>query len=144
MHILEKDISKPIIYYDDQGNFLDTIDYPRLYNAQGQSRFDKYFRESLGMEINDLTWIDVDSYDPSTFDISWFSADELFNQGSPVVAYYGYDYQGNKLHSKPTFDDFFNKTDEKGYKTRPIAPFEPSYVAGYIKISLRLKTLYLT
>lgn len=141
MHILEKDISKPIIYYDDQGNFLDTIDYPRLYNAQGQSRFDKYFRESLGMEINDLTWIDVDSYDPSTFDISWFSADELFNQGSPVVAYYGYDYQGNKLHSKPTFDDFFNKTDEKGYKTRPIAPFEPSYVAGYIQDKFAFKDL---
>jgi len=141
MHIMEKDISKPIIYYDDQGNFLDTIDYPRLYNAQGQSRFDKYFRESLGMEINDLTWIDVDSYDPSTFDISWFSADELFNQGSPVVAYYGYDYQGNKLHSKPTFDDFFNQTDSKGYKTRPIAPFEPSYVAGYIQDKFAFKDL---
>ncbi|MDY0313568.1 MAG: TonB-dependent receptor [Bacteroidales bacterium] len=140
-HIIEKDVTKPIIYYDDQGNFLDTIDYPRLYNAKGQSLFDKNFREHLGLEINDLTWLDVDSYDPSTFDISWFSAEELFNQGSPVVAYYGYDFKGNKIHNKPTFDDFFNQTDSRGYKTRPIAPFEPSYVAGYIQDKFAFKDL---
>lgn len=140
-HILEKDVTKPIVYYDEQGHFLDTIDYPRLYNAQAQSLFDKNFRESLGLAKNDLTWLDVDSYDPSTFDISWFSADELFNQGSSVVSYYGFDHTGNKIHTKPTFDDFFNKTDEKGYKTRPIAPFEPSYVAGYIQDKFAFKDL---
>lgn len=140
-HILEKDISKPIIYYDEGGFFQDTIDYPRLYNEEGQSLFDKNFREHLGLAQNDLTWIDVDSYDPSTFDISWFSADELFNQGSSYVSYYGFDYSGNKLSTKPTFDDFFNKTDERGYKTRPIAPFEPSYVSGYIQDKFAFKDL---
>lgn len=140
-HILEKDVNNPIVYYDAQGIFMDTIDYPRLYNEEGQSLFDKNFRESLGLAENDLTWIDVDSYDPSTFDISWFSADELFNQGSSYVGYYGFDYTGNKLTYKPTFDDFFNKTDENGYKTRPIAPFEPSYVAGYIQDKFAFKDL---
>jgi hypothetical protein len=120
---------------------MDTIDYPRLYNEEGQAYFDKNFRKHLGLAENDLTWIDVDSYDPSTFDLSWFSADELFNQGSALVAYYGYDYTGNKLTYKPTFDDFFNKTNEDGYKERPIAPFEPNYVAGYIQDKFAFKDL---
>jgi hypothetical protein len=140
-HILEKDINSPIVYRDANGIFMDTIDYPRLYNAEGQAMFDKSFREALGLPINDLTWLDVDSYDPSTFDISWFSADELFNQGSSYVAYYGFDYAGNKLTYKPTFDDFFNKTDDNGYKLRPIAPFEPNYVAGYIQDKFAFKDL---
>lgn len=140
-HILEKDANSPIIYRDANGIFMDTIDYPRLYNAEGQAYFDKNLRKALGLAENSLTWLDVDSYDPSTFDLSWFSADELFNQGSSYVAYYGYDYSGNKLTYKPTFDDFFNKTNEDGYKERPIAPFEPNYVAGYIQDKFAFKDL---
>lgn len=140
-HILEKDINSPIVYRDANGIFMDTIDYPRLYNESGQSLFDKNLRASLGLAENSLQWLDVDSYDPSTFDLSWFSADELFNQGSSYVSYYGYDYTGNKLTYKPTFDDFFNKTDEDGYKERPIAPFEPNYVAGYIQDKFAFKDL---
>jgi outer membrane receptor for ferrienterochelin and colicin len=140
-HILERDLYNPIIYRDANGIFKDTIDYPRLYSPASQSRFDKKFRESLGLAINDLTWLDVDSYDPDVFKLEWFSADELFNQGSSYVAYYGYNYFGQKLNYKPTFDDFFNKTDEEGYKERPIAPFEPNYVAGYIQDKFAFKDL---
>ncbi len=140
-HILEKDINNPIVYRDANGIFMDTIDYPRLYNAEGQAYFDKNLRSALGLAENSLTWIDVDSYDPSTFDLSWFSADELFNQGSSYVSYFGYDYAGNKLGYKPTFDDFFNKTNEDGYKERPIGAFEPNYVAGYIQDKFAFKDL---
>lgn len=140
-HILERDMNNPIIYRDANGIFMDTIDYPRLYSEEAQSLFDINLRKALGLEVNSLNWIDVDSYDPSTFDLSWFSADELFNQGSSYVAYYGYDYSGNKLNYKPTFDDFFNKTDEAGYNQRPIAPFEPNYVAGYIQDKFAFKDL---
>lgn len=140
-HILERDLNNPIIYRDENGIFLDTIDYPRLYDASSQSRFDIKLRESLGLAVDGLDWVDIDSYDPETFDLSWFSPDELFNQGSSYVAYYGYDYKGDKLNYKPTFDDFFNKTNEEGYLERPIAPFEPNYIAGYIQDKFAFKDL---
>lgn len=141
-HIEEIDKTQPIVYRDDNGMFLDTIDYPRIYNASTQKRFDKHLRESLGLAVDGTDWINIDSYDPSTFDINWFSADELFNQGSSYVSYYGYDYAGNKLNYKPTFEDFFTKdADNDGFLDRPIAPFEPTYMAGYIQDKFAFKDL---
>ncbi|MBQ1605593.1 MAG: hypothetical protein II088_02180, partial [Bacteroidales bacterium] len=141
-HIEEIDKTNPIVYRDDNGMFLDTIDYPRIYNASTQKRFDKHLRESLGLAVDGTDWINIDSYDPSTFDINWFSADELFNQGSSYVSYYGYDYAGNKLNYKPTFEDFFTKdADNDGFLDRPIAPFEPTYMAGYIQDKFAFKDL---
>ncbi|MDD4148447.1 MAG: carboxypeptidase-like regulatory domain-containing protein, partial [Bacteroidales bacterium] len=140
-HILERDLYNPIQYRDENGVFLDTIDYPRLYDASSQSRFDIKLRESLGLAVNSLDWLDIDSYDPESLDLSWFSPDELFNQGSSYVSYYGYDYKGDKLNYKPTFDDFFNKTSEEGYLERPMAPFEPNYIAGYIQDKFAFKDL---
>ncbi len=141
-HIEEIDKTQPIVYRDDNGMFLDTIDYPRIYNASTQKRFDKHLRESLGLAVDGTDWINIDSYDPSTFDINWFSADELFNQGSSYVSYYGYDYAGNKLNYKPTFEDFFTKdADGDGFLDRPIAPFEPTYMAGYIQDKFAFKDL---
>ncbi len=140
-HILERDLANPIIHTDANGIFQDTITYQRLYNASSQSSFDKNLREHLGLAENSLEWLDIDSYDPSTFDLSWFSADELFNQGSSYVSYYGYDYKGEKLNYKPTLDDFFNKTNDEGYLERPIGSFEPSYVAGYIQDKFAFKDL---
>ena len=131
-HILEKDLANPIPVYDANGVFQDTINYPRLYNPTAHNTFDKNFRYKHGIPEYSLEWIDLDSYDPNDFDISMFSADELFNQGYNLVTYFGYDYTGNKLNYKPSLEDFFNKTDEKGNNLRPIAPFEPNYMAGYI------------
>ena len=98
-------------------------------------------------------WIDIDSYDPNSktvkyydingvmktahlskdLNINMFSADDLINSGHPYVTYSGYDYMGNVLTSKPTFNDFFTKTDNNGNFTREIAPFQPIYMAGYIQ-----------
>ena len=141
-HIEEIDKTNPIVYRDDNGLFLDTIDYPRIYNASTQKRFDKHLREALGLAVDGTDWINIDSYDPSTFDLNWFSPDELFNQGSSYVGYYGYDYAGNKLNYKPTFEDFFTKdADNDGFLDRPIAPFEPTYIAGYIQDKFAFKDL---
>lgn len=141
-HIEEIDKTNPIVYRDENGLFLDTIDYPRIYNASTQKRFDKHLREALGLAVDGTDWINIDSYDPSTFDLSWFSPDELFNQGSSYVGYYGFDYAGNKLSYKPTFEDFFTKdADGDGFLDRPIAPFEPTYMAGYIQDKFAFKDL---
>jgi hypothetical protein len=131
-HILEKDLQNPIPIYDANGVFQDTVNYPRLYNPSAHNHFDREFRAYHGYDVYGLDWIDIDAFDPSDFKLEMFSADELFNQGYNLVTYYGYDHVGNKLNYKPTLDDFFNKTNSEGVKTRPIAPFEPNYMAGYI------------
>jgi len=140
-HILERDLNNPNPVYDANGVFQDTINYPRLYNAESQTQFDRSFREHLGLAENSLEWIDVNSYDPEEFDVSYFSADELFNQGSSYVTYHGYDHTGQKLTYNPSLDDFFTKTNEYGNLERPIAAFQPNYVAGYIQDKFAFKDL---
>jgi len=139
-HILELDFANPIPGYitDENGNSIynDTINYNRLYNRGTQSLFDIKFRESQGIEINSTEFINIDSYDPDKLSIEYFSADELYNNSNSLIEYYGYDAYGNKLSSNPTFEEFFSNTYEYGGKkwySRNIAPFEPTYMAGYIQ-----------
>ncbi|HQW07036.1 MAG TPA: carboxypeptidase-like regulatory domain-containing protein [Flavobacteriales bacterium] len=105
--------------------------YPRL-RGDDQSNFDRNLREALGYDVNGVEEIMVDALDPSELSLDMFSPDELINNGNGLVAYAGYDHLGNKLTSKPSFNDFFKAKDEKGNATRLQAPFEPIYIAGYI------------
>jgi len=149
-HIEELDLLHPIQGYitdengnpvlDEEGNtiFNDTINYNRAYNASGQSLFDIRFRESQGIQINGTEWVDIDSYNPDELSIEYFSADELYNNSDSKVYYFGYDVHGNKLNTKPTFEDFFTKTytdpnTGRQFMQRDIAPFEPIYMSGYIQ-----------
>lgn len=147
-HISELDFANPIagyvydyngdLVYDSDGNpiFNDTINYNPLYNAGAQSLFDIKFRESQGMDIDGLNWIDINSYDPDELSIEFFSADELYNNGNSFVSAYGYDVYGNKLSTDPTFNDFFTDTYEyngREWYSRERAPFEPSYAAFFIQ-----------
>jgi outer membrane receptor protein involved in Fe transport len=131
-HIEQLD-SIPIFKYNADGVFLDTIEFDRLYDAKSQSFFDINMRKALGLPVNSTEWLDVDNYDPSFYKINWFSADELLNEGNYYVYYYGFDHTGKKLKTKPSFDDFFNKTDEYGNYTRLIPAFEPIYMAAYVQ-----------
>ncbi len=106
--------------------------YDRLL-GEGQTNFDRNLREALGLDPNGIDYIDVDALDPSVFSLDMFSPDELVNEGaSNLVTYVGYDHMGNKLTSRPSFNEFFEARDEKGNFTRLQAPFEPIYMAGYI------------
>jgi len=136
-HIEQLDLANGVPVVDGNGVFQDTINYPRLYDASFQSLFDINLRQKLGLQVDGLDWIDIDNYDPSTFSIDMFSPDELFNNGRSYVTYYGYDYTGNVLKHKPSFDDFFTDTYEDvagnmRFK-REIGAFEPIYMAGYIQ-----------
>ncbi|HHW58611.1 MAG: TonB-dependent receptor [Bacteroidales bacterium] len=132
-HIDQLDTTNPILRYDVNGNFLDTIDFDRLYDANNQAFFDYNVRQYLGLPVDGTDWLDIDSYDPAMFQIDWFSADELLNNGNSYVAYYGYDYSGKKQKTRASFDDFFTQKDEYGNYTRPIPSFQPIYMAGYIQ-----------
>lgn len=134
-HILQMDKSKPTIR--KEGSFY-YIDYDRLYNEAQQEPFDIAMREYLGMPKNSTEWLDIDRYSPEDFvaagGINMFSADELFNQGSPYVSYFGYDHTGKKYDGKNwDLDDFFNPSS-KGHKDfRYLPAFSPTYLAGYIQ-----------
>ena len=132
-HISDLDIDNPIKVEDINGIFLDTINYDRLYVETDHSFFDKQLRASLGLDEKGTDWIDVHSLDPSTFDLSMFSADELLNQGSNYIFYYGYDHLGNRLKKNPSYNDFFRQKDAFDNYTRAIGAYSPIYTAGYIQ-----------
>ena len=142
-HIRELDFGNPLPVYDAFGVFQDTINYNRLFDANKPRTFDRNVRVKLGLDPNGLDWLDINSYDPNMFSLDMFSADELINLGATqYVSYYGYDYTGNILSSRPSLNDFFTKRDENGNLTREIAPFQPIYMAGYIQDEFKFDDLF--
>jgi len=128
-------------YYVSQFGTFSQYDFATLSGASAtyegggdQSFFDYNVRNALGDEWDNTgsRYLNIDELDPSTFSLDMFSADELLNQGSNYVSYYGYDYDGTKSKDNPTFNDFFTATDEFGNFTRPVGAFEPIYMSGYI------------
>lgn len=138
-HTSELDVNNP--QYTWFGSVL-SVDYeplngsPGEYNAfddvESQSFFDYNIRKNLGWNTDGVDNLDIDAMNPEFFQLGWFSANELLNNGNNYVSYYGYTYDGQKQTDKVSFNDFFTARDEFGNKTRPIAPFQPIYVAGYI------------
>jgi len=143
------DLDNPILGLDQNGVYTDTIYYNPLYTPDpnggalgvGQSFIDYNIRTALGLDPAGTDFLDIDSYAPEFYDISWFSADELINDGNQLVDYYGYDHTGKRRRDKPTFDDFFTERDEFGNFTRRIGAFEPIYIAGYIQDEFTFKDL---
>ena len=119
------------------------IDYERLNGAPGpysgeingdnQSFFDYNVRQSLGLDPDGVDFVDFNSLTPDQLELEYFSTEELLNNGSELVSYFGYDAYGNKVSDNYTVDDFFNATDENGNYTRPVPTFQPIYFAGYIQ-----------
>lgn len=141
-HIEQLDTTNPILVYDQWGVFQDTVWFNRLYDGPSQAFIDYNIRKHLGLPVDGLDWLDIDSYDPSMFKIEWFSADELLNEGiSPYVTYFGYDHTGKKLKHRPGFDDFFTKRDEFGNYLREVPAFEPIYMATYIQDKFSIEDL---
>ncbi len=133
------DTAHPNLVYQDYFGDGDTVNYNRLYTPGQTTGFYENVRKALGVSNTD--WVDIDSYSPDQIKMNMFTADELYNNGSAYVAYHGYDYLGNKLKNRPSFDDYFNKKDANGNYTRDIAAFSPIYVAGYIQDKFYFKDL---
>ena len=140
--IRELDLNNPIASYDNNGVFQDTLNYPRLFDADKPRTFDRNLRETLGLDPNGTDCLDIDSYNPSTFSLDMFSANELLNIGSSqYIGYYGFDYLGNRLTTRPSLTDFF-ATDAQGNSQRLIGAFEPIYMAGYIQDQFTYEDLF--
>ena len=156
-HILNLDRANPIFVVggnrytlEDINNGVvlfgpnDTVIYNRLFEASAQSNFDKNLRMKLGLDPNGTDYINVDAYDPSTFSLDMFSADELIRQGEPMATWFGYDHVGNRVNGQVNFNDWFTKRDANGNYTREVGAFRPNYIAGYImdKFELPNNTLF--
>lgn len=131
-HIEEFDFNNPLFVTDENGVYQDTINYDRLYSAEGQANFDYNLREKLGLNPTGLDYINFDAYAPETFTTDMFNADELLNNGNNLVNYFGYDVYGQKLRGNWSLEDFFNQKDDNGNFTRNIGAFQPVYISGYI------------
>lgn len=122
-----------------------TVYYPRAYsNIDGLAGFYENLRAKLnasGYSYGIADFVDVDNLDRSLLSLDLFTADELLNSGNNLVAYYGYDYKGDKQSGAPSFDDFWTATDASGNYTRPIGNFEPIYMAGYIQDKFAINDL---
>lgn len=148
-HLGTIDDSSGVAVYDANNVYQDTINYSALYAPDpnrpgfglGQSMFDYNLRQLLGLPVNGLDWINVDALDPSVLDITMFSADELYNLGNNLVTNVGYDVYGNRTEARSSFEDFFLAEDANGFKTRPVAAFQPIYMAGYIQDKFSFKDI---
>jgi hypothetical protein len=154
-HILDFDFANPIWRIDGQNYSLadvkkgivevsrfDTINFNRkLSDKNPESYFSKSLRKSLGLGAGNKDFINIDEVDPSKLSIDMFSADDLLNSGAQFASWNGYDHLGNKLKTRPSFQDFWTKKDANGNNARPIAPFNPIYVAGYIQDNFKFNDI---
>lgn len=125
----------------------DTILYDRKFDEAAETAFDKHLREKLiagGQISNKKDYVNTDLYDPSFYDLGMFSADDLLNQGTSAVTYYGFDYTGKMVDGNVNFNDFYTKKDAEGFFTRPIAAYRPNYIAGYISDYIQYKDFQIT
>ena len=159
-HIEQLDKTRPEEVYLN-GVFMDTINYPRLFDAASQRTFDRSLRTALGLSPDGIDYLLIDSYDFNTnmltyYDrdmikrtavidgglrIDMFSADELLNQGNELIGYYGFDHTGKRLTGKPSLDDFFKEKDSQGNFLRHIGAFQPIYSAFYIQDKFAFRDL---
>ena len=95
-------------------------------------------RDVNGDLIGKTSFIDINSLDPSTFNIKMFSANDLWNNGNSFVSYYGYDYKGNRDRKKPSLAQFLNDKEN-----RSIGSFAPIYSAAWLQDKFAFKDLIL-
>lgn len=99
-----------------------TVDLP-------ENRFYRAVRESTGVPLNE--WVNVNGLTPDQLDLSMFSPRELMDQN--LIAYYGYDYLGNRTGDGITFNDFFRSRAVDNVRDFPNAPLRPLYQAAWLK-----------
>ena len=99
-------------------------------NPTAMSAFGERLRTQLGKGSRD--WINVHELTPDQLSLSLFEPTTLIQGRQAVLNYQGYDYLGNPLGTNVQFNDFFLEQVDGRY-TRPVAPFKPIYIAGYIQ-----------
>ena len=137
-HISELD-TMPIFELDENGNRTNYINFDILVDSKKQSTFDKNIRQQLGKGVDE--WIDIDSYDPSTFSLGLFSAEELLNNGNEYISYAGFDYTGkHQISGRTDVKNWFNEKDE--VRRFEIGANKPIKMAAFIQDKFTIKSLF--
>ncbi len=130
-HITEIDSNN---YSISQAGSFPQITFERAYAGDSRTYFAYNMRKALNLPTEGIDFIDFDSYDIDVYKIDYFAAEQLINPVNNVnLQYRGYDYLGNRITDFPSLDDFFTERNELGFNTRPIAPYQPIYIAGYLE-----------
>lgn len=119
-------------YTSGTGNYGGQVINGNKDSSDQQSFFDYNLRKKLGLNPAGTDFIDIDKYDPSTFSLDMFSADELLNSGNSYVSYWGYDQTGKKVRGNTDIDKYFSELDANGNYKRFVGAFQPIYMSGYI------------
>jgi len=128
---------------DESGRFTDTISYIRNIDLQNETQFSKSIREKMNLQPDE--WVEIDKYDPSTYSLDMFSPEDLFNSGSSLVSYYGYDYTGKTTTNKPiTMGDMKNwfNGDAANRNIKTIGAYKPIRISAYIQDKFAIKSLF--
>lgn len=108
---------------------FEVMTFQTLVEEQPNLLFYKKVRELTGQTLNQ--YVNIDGLHPDQLSLDMFSASELNDRRQ--LAYYGYDYLGNKVDGSTTFDDFFTAVDGEGRRTLPVPGNKPIYTAAYIQ-----------
>jgi len=128
-----RDVFNPLTGAVESTPFFNT-----LVDLNPESKFLYEVRSRIGnVSVND--YVNLSAIDPSQLSLDMFSAQELTDQG--LLAYYGYDYLGNKVPSSTTFEDFFTGRGADGRRSFNVAPFSPIYGAAYIQDKFTYKDI---
>ncbi len=140
----ELDLAHPILAYDANGVFQDTVYYNRLFNASDESVFAKNLRQELiskgakdvyGNPVTQNSWIDVNAMKPEDMKLAWFAPDDLYNNGNQSIDVYGYDYLGNVIKGRPSIKDWNEDPN------RPIGAFAPINAAAWVQDQFSYKEI---
>ncbi|MEO1434875.1 MAG: carboxypeptidase-like regulatory domain-containing protein [Bacteroidota bacterium] len=108
-----------------------------------QSTFGTALRERFNIPLDQL--VNIDDFSPEDLSLDLFSANELAIVGNNTanIDYYGYDYLGNQIGAGEfSFADFWTARDGRGDLLRPVAPFQPLYLSGYIQDQFSFKDIF--
>ncbi|MHB1276830.1 MAG: carboxypeptidase-like regulatory domain-containing protein [Bacteroidia bacterium] len=143
---LQLDRSNPILHYDKNGQFMDSVSYREVFN-DNQSGFSKRLREALmakgyrdvyGNPITPESYVNVHGLNPDDLSLELFTADELLGSGgnNQYVSYFGYDHLGRKSRKNPSVSDFLSDPEN-----RSIGAFRPIYAAMYLQDVIEIRDL---
>lgn len=139
-HLQELDKDNPI--FISNGGSLDTVMFKPKYYERTQRNFDKNLRQALGLPLDGLDRIQIDSWDPvnqtiavydennrlivmpisgDLLNLELFSASELLNIGMSYVDYAGYDHTGKRIRNDKGpysfFEDYSIGAEKISYHT---------------------------
>jgi hypothetical protein len=140
----KRDVNNALLTWDANGVLQDTVRYNWLVDPTTESNFSKNLRKHLmetnqtdanGKPIEQNSYLDVDMYAPSDLKLTYFSPDELINNGASYVDYFGYDVYGKKVKGKRSISEYLNSPN------RVISAFQPVYTAFFVQDKFAFKDL---